>query len=220
MMFEPLKPERKIMIERTLQAFCKSGLLPRPSIDPEPIRKLYGEKNYVGMVRFIQKQMNLKDVAVTLGKVKSGGPAETALAWIKMPPPIPIFGSQEFKKWGVTLFIYYDCLNKRPFEMIAGAISHEFSHVVLHSTRDALRESEEATDLFAMTSGYHELYLRAFEISNKLKNSYRKSPYESFSEYFKRVCEIWSGTKYEIATYLTTAEVEFAHQWIVSRLKK
>ncbi len=130
----------------------------RMSIPEEVLIAQYKQRNYVDMVRTIREMMNL-DMKVTLGIVSSGGP--NAPAWILLPSPMPAFGTSDFRRTSVTLFLRKNFLDTGGFEEIVCAIAHEFSHVVLNAVNHPLREHEEAVDLTAMMLGFRDFYLTA-----------------------------------------------------------
>jgi hypothetical protein len=207
------------MIDRYLNELCKSfGGKPKPPVAEEALRKMHAKKDYLGMISFVQNNLNLNDIKVVPKRVLSGGP-EKAVAWVELPPNMPLYGMPDFKGFEVPLRIRDEYINHQPFESVVSTIAHEFCHIVLRSTRNSLDKSEVATDLAAMTLGYHEFFLRGLEKMNARENSLMKMREESVMEYMKRLSELASGIRYDFKTYLTLQEVHYAHTWIKKRLK-
>jgi hypothetical protein len=114
------------------------------------------------MVRLIRRTMNL-DVKLMVAWVNSGGPkgSEQAPAWVQMPERMPFYGTPEFKKLTLKVFVRKSFLEHNSYAHATIAIAHELSHVVLDSIRHPLRKEEKAVDLTAMLLGFSYLYRRA-----------------------------------------------------------
>jgi len=76
-----------------------------------------------------------------------------------MPARMPPFGSAEFKRTKVTMFLRKQFVTAGTYQMLAAAVAHELSHVVLNSIGHPLRTEEEAVDLTAMILGYRDIYV-------------------------------------------------------------
>jgi hypothetical protein len=134
-----------------------------PPISVRKLKALHAARDYDGMVRFIRSAMNL-DVRLLIGWVNSGGPNQ-APAWVEMPQEMPYYGTPEFKKLSIKMFIRKEFLENR-YDKVAIAIAHELSHVVLDSIHHPLRKEEKVVDLTAMLLGFSRLYMRAAHTSN------------------------------------------------------
>jgi hypothetical protein len=75
------------------------------------------------------------DVKLIVGWVNSGGPngTEAAPAWVEMPERMPSYGTPEFKKLRIKLFIRKSFLAESSYAQAAIIIGHELSHIVLDS---------------------------------------------------------------------------------------
>lgn len=201
------------MLDRYLGEICKFYGGPKKPVVLDPLTKMYDDRNYAGIVKYIKDNLLLRDLKLTLAKVKSGGPPK-ALAWV---PKIYIaYGTKDFKEAEVIISIRKDYLENASLDAIVSTISHELTHLVLDSTFNPLRDSEIATELTAMCLGYHEFFLRDFEAGNRLT----KMKHESILNYLKRAYGLVSKTvTYEKRGYLSTPEIRYAYNWIKKRLK-
>jgi hypothetical protein len=119
------------------------------------LRRLHAEQKFTDLVGAIRKIMNLS-MRLRVGLVNSGG--INAPAWIEKPVPMPMYGTSEFNRTLVTMYLRKSFLAEFRFEAIVCAIAHELAHVVLSSTNHALQYSEEAVDLTAMILGFRDFY--------------------------------------------------------------
>lgn len=133
-----------------------------PPVSVDGLKALHRRRDYEGMVRLIRRTMNL-DVKLKVGWVNSGGPkgSEQAPAWVQMPEIMPFYGTPEFKRLTLTMFIRKSFLECSSYAHATITIAHELSHVVLDSIRHPLRREEKAVDLTAMLLGFGYLYRRA-----------------------------------------------------------
>jgi hypothetical protein len=135
-----------------------------PQVPPVPVdalKALHRQSDYEGMVRLILRAMNL-DVRLVVGWVNSGGPKghEQAPAWVSLADNMPFYGTPEFKKLTLKMFVRKSFLAQSSYAQAAITIAHELSHIVLDSVRHPLRREEKAVDLTAMLLGFSELYRR------------------------------------------------------------
>ena len=84
------------------------------------------------------KQMFCLNNGLRLGLVNKGGP-ENASAWIDIPTNMPMFGTVDFAKTKLTLYVRKTFVAKASFYSLCCAISHELSHVVIESLRHRLK---------------------------------------------------------------------------------
>jgi hypothetical protein len=117
------------------------------------------------MVRFIRGHLGV-NLPISFGRVNSGGP-EDAPAWIRLPTPMPLYGSEAYKRLKPTLFMRKNFLEESQFPQVAIAIAHEMCHVLLDSVGHSLHREEEAVDLTAMIRGYGQLYAEAAGIGER-----------------------------------------------------
>jgi len=129
----------------------------RPQADRAALFALYEQKDFSGMMRHVRKELNL-DMQLRIGFVNSGGPTH-APAWVHLPEPMPMYGSQAFKATKITVYLRKAFLEEAPFQVIVCAMAHELSHVVLDSMGHILRRQEEAVDLTAMILGFRDFFL-------------------------------------------------------------
>ena len=129
---------------------------PREPIDERPLRALYQNSNFVGMLDHIRKSMRL-DVRLRIGYVNSGGPAHAA-AWVTLPAPMPLYGTKEFRQSRFDVYIRKSEILQSPFEIVVALMAHELSHILLDAIYHPLRRQEVAVDLTAMILGYDRFF--------------------------------------------------------------
>jgi hypothetical protein len=128
-----------------------------PPVETATMRMYFAEQKYTELVGEIKKSMNL-DMQLRVGYVSSGGPSD-APAWIMIPNQMPPFGTERFKELQLTMYLRKEFVQEMPFEVVATAIAHELSHVVLEATGHPMRKFEQMVDLTAMVLGYAEIYV-------------------------------------------------------------
>jgi hypothetical protein len=121
------------------------------------LRSAYSTKEFNGLVGCMLDQFHL-DMRMRIGRV-SVPHASGSQIWISMPAILPIYGSGEFRKVLVTLYVYRTYLLEEPLESIIAAVAHECSHVVLNAINHPLRSYEKVVDLTGMFFGYSEYFL-------------------------------------------------------------
>lgn len=129
----------------------------RGQADRAELLALHERKDYAGMIRLVRAAMYL-DMPLRIGYVNSGGRA-TAPAWVRLPVPMPMYGTAAFRATKITVYLRKSFLDEVPFSGIVCAMAHELSHVVLESMSHPLREYEEAVDLTAMILGFRDIFL-------------------------------------------------------------
>jgi hypothetical protein len=128
-----------------------------PPISVRSLKSLHRAKDFEGMVAFIKTAMKM-DAKLRIGWVNSGGPVGSP-AWINLPKLMPIYGTDDFRRLTLTMFLRKSFLESSSYERIAMAIAHELSHVILEAVRHPLRHYEKAVDLTAMLLGFRRLYV-------------------------------------------------------------
>jgi hypothetical protein len=189
------KPIRTEMIQSYI-AQLRTSLGEVQPVGEDRLRELFGKQDYTGMVKLIRDHMRL-DLRVRVGLVNEGGP-EGAPAWVSAPKPMPRFGTAEFQRTLVTVYLRKSFVRSHYFEEVAIAIAHELSHIVLFGIGHSLQECEEAVDLTAMLLGYRDLYVAG---------SYTKIYQSTF---WQRLVEGVERHTYRTVGYLTPEEVRYA----------
>jgi predicted SprT family Zn-dependent metalloprotease len=72
-----------------------------------------------------------------------------AAAWVSRPQEMPYYGTPEFKKIKVDMFIRKSFAKTETYDRFAMVVAHEFSHIVLDSINHPLRHEEKAHILLA-----------------------------------------------------------------------
>src|SRR5258708_1966580 len=96
--------------------------------DPELVT-LHRQGDYPGMVRQIRNSMKMS-LNIRLGIVRRDDEGPDAPAWINVPSKMPMYGTQDFNRARITIYIRRSFLIDAPFQTIVMAISHELSHIV------------------------------------------------------------------------------------------
>jgi hypothetical protein len=132
---------------------------------------------------------------------------------------MPNYGTPEFKKIKVDMFIRRPFAESEPYDRFAMAVAHEFSHVVLESINHSLRDDEKAVDLTAMMLGFSHLYRRAAHTVDWIgpnQFEHRTLGYLSESE-LKEACRILLPRKLR-AKYATLTALSRAGQRTLNAL--
>jgi hypothetical protein len=152
----------------------------KPPVETSELFALFIKRDLTGLVRVVKVGLGL-DLKMRVGLVNSGGnPASPA--WIRMPNPMPPYGTKAFKNVVATLYIRKEFFGDYNFESIVCAIAHEMSHVILEATGHPLSDNEKAVDLTAMLSGFAELYVRGITYHDFGESRTYKVGYLSASE--------------------------------------
>jgi hypothetical protein len=133
----------------------------RPQADREELLALYLQKDFTSMLRTVRNSLGL-DMPLQVGYVNSGGP--NAPAWVRLPEPMPVYGTHAFKTTKLTVYLRKTFLVDMPFAGVVHAMAHELSHVILDSIGHSLRRQEEAVDLTAMVLGYRDIFLEETQV--------------------------------------------------------
>ena len=132
-----------------------------PPIFTEDLKYLHETQDHKGMVRLIKRAMNIADVTVEVFWVPPGaannGEHRDSPAWIELPSEMPTYGTKSFKELTIKMFFRKEFF-EQAYDQAAVTVAHEFSHVVLESTRSPLQNCERAVDLTAMLLGFSRLY--------------------------------------------------------------
>jgi hypothetical protein len=196
------KPMRAEMIQAYI-AQLRASLSGVKPVSEGRLRELFGRQDYTGMVKVIRDDMRL-DLRVRVGLVNDGGPVD-APAWVSAPKPMPRFGTAEFQRTLVTVFLRKSFVSTHYFEEVAIAIAHELSHIVLFAIGHALQECEEAVDLTAMLLGYRDLY-----VAGSFREVRPVSFWERLDLFFERRLTGVERRTYRTFGYLTPEEVRYA----------
>ena len=148
---------RKALIDSHIRILCQSLGKVRSPVDDVSLERDYRCHDYARMAGSVKRILKI-ETRVRLGLANSGGPAQ-APAWIEYPMPTPMFGSSSFNAMSVTVYLRKSFLKHAPFETIVIGLAHEFCHLVLDSTGNPLRRSEEAVDLTAMLLGFRDFFV-------------------------------------------------------------
>lgn len=128
-----------------------------PPIPVQEIKAMHRKRDLGGVVKLIRNTMN---VSVRLAVHWTDQVRGNAPAWVLLPEKMPYYGTPEFAKIRIDMFIRRSFAEARPCNEFAMAVAHEFSHVILDSIHHPLRKEEKAVDLTAMILGFSYLYRR------------------------------------------------------------
>ena len=146
---------RKGLIDRHLTQLTRA-LHVVPSVQPEPLQKLWKAREFTPLVRKMMGIMHLP-IKMTVCYVNREG-FEKASAWITIPPNFPFYMSQAFKDLHLTMYIRCSYIAQAPSESFIATVAHELSHVVLASIGHELTLDEEAVDLTGMILGFSDFF--------------------------------------------------------------
>ena len=68
----------------------------RAPVETRELRRLFAAEDFAGLVGAIKSSFAL-EVRMELGRVHSGG-CPTAPAWISLPKPMPLYGTEAFRR--------------------------------------------------------------------------------------------------------------------------
>ena len=148
------------MSEIDVKAYIDQLRQALPYVSPIPVQQIkamHRKRDLGRIVKLVRNTMNV-NVRLTLhwtDQVRGDAPA-----WVLLPEKMPYYGTPEFAKIGVHMFIRKSFAEARPYNEFAMAIVHEFLHVVLDSIHHPLRREEKTVDLTAMILGFSYLYRR------------------------------------------------------------
>jgi predicted SprT family Zn-dependent metalloprotease len=111
---------------------------------------LFGE-----CVKEIKDKMRISCILNVLTYEDHVFPDKGAAASITTSDNIPIYGTKSFDNYRLTLNLTKSL--RKNYHRFVYCVAHEMSHVVLYSTRQDLRYSEVATDLFVMVCGFENI---------------------------------------------------------------
>lgn len=186
---------------------------PREPIDERPLRALYADSNFAGMLDHIRKSMRL-DVGLRIGYVNSGGPAHAA-AWVSLPAPMPQYGTREFKQSKFDVYIRKSVILQSPFEIVVALMAHELSHILLDAIHHPLRRQEAAVDLTAMILGYDRFFSVVYTIAEEVP---RADILARVYKWFvgRELTDIEVSYQMHTSGYMSAEEIGFAQSLIRS----
>ena len=194
----------------------------RRTVDTAALRRLHAQRDFAGILRWIKNAMRL-DLRLGMLIVDANGAApkptlNAAPMWIEMPHPMPRYGTDAFRNTRAIVNVRRDFLDSSPFTWIVTGFAHELSHVVLASAGHRLQDDEKAVDLTAMVLGY-EAFVADAEVTKHhglLSSALLALLMLPLGVLF------WKGgsTETQRVGYLTTAEAQFAQQYLAQRIGK
>lgn len=103
----------------------------------------------------------------TTGMVLNQGSYSSEIgAQIHIPSNIPWYKTDSMNNFPITINVPLEALHMG-YHFLMTQLSHEFSHVYLHSRRDPQKDSEWATDLCALMMGFTSLWYRGRKHSSR-----------------------------------------------------
>jgi hypothetical protein len=98
-----------------------------PPIALQKIKAMHRKRDLGGIVKLVRKTMNV-NARLTLHWTDQARGDEPA--WVLLPEKMPYYGTPEFAKIGIDLFIRRSFAEDRPYHQFAMAVAHEFSHII------------------------------------------------------------------------------------------
>lgn len=90
-------------------------------------------------------------------------------AQIQIPGNLPWYKTEAMKNFPIDITVPPEVLT-RGYEYVTTLLSHEFSHIYLHSRRDPQKDSEWATDLCALMMGFGQFWIGGRTRCERTKN--------------------------------------------------
>lgn len=103
-------------------------------------------------------------------------------AQIHIPGNLPWYKTDAMKNFPINITVPPQALSQGHYFLLT-QLSHEFSHIYLHSRRDPQKESEWATDLCALMMGFTPLWLLGRKHVSKQVNSNQTITYTQTQGY-------------------------------------
>lgn len=117
----------------------------------------------------------------TTGMVRNEGGATSGIgAQIHIPADLPWYKTDAMKNFPIKVTIPPEAFELGHFYLMT-QLSHEFSHIYLHSRRDPQKESEWATDLCALMMGFTPLWQKGR--TRRTNNFIHTQGYLSYGEF-------------------------------------
>lgn len=150
---------------------------------------------YAECVLEIMRKMGLNNTVKVTCYSDEKFPRKQAAAFVNLPTNnMPPLNSIAFQNLRIPICIKKSITNK--YETFVYVVAHELSHIVLHGTNHSLKESEVATDLFVLISGFGwimEEGIRVWKSDNYYKN-YGYLKYHEFVYAKEYLAKIKSNT--------------------------
>lgn len=199
-------------IPRMLESLQRSLGPTRSPANRQVLRALWDKKDYPTLLGAVARHMHV-DLPLAMRLCAKKGPGG-APAWVSMPVPMPIYGTQAYCKQKIIVSVHRTFLAQAPFDTLVFALAHECAHIILDGIQHLLKREERAVDLAAMMLGfaefaadghrYHEI-IRYTEEDRSLRARVRYFLTGTISK--KTVTSLGQG--YKIG-YLTSEEVQQA----------
>ncbi len=138
-----------------------------PPVNETALKIEFDHHLYAECVLEIMRKMGLPNKVKVTCYSDAKYPDPTSAARIQLSLPMPRFGSQKFNSMKVPVEIKESVKNN--FHGFVTAITHELSHVVMHSTNHELQNSEIATDLCAVVFGFSSYMIKGKRIITNKK---------------------------------------------------
>jgi len=146
----------------------------KDAIDVDQLNNLLVNNKIKEVVETIGKQLGLPvsfnvqlsdkfETSQLAKKYKSG--VESITAQVLIPGNLPFYGTKELVNYPITVKISGNCFQQpESFFMV---LSHELSHVLLHSIRSKEKDNEIYTDISAMMLGFVSVYDKGRKVSKE-----------------------------------------------------
>lgn len=175
----------------------------RDPVAKTELQKLFKARQFKALVSCVRQLMQLEELRLTLGWVNSGGP-NNAPAWVRIPVPMPLYGTNAFQSTKITIHIRKSFLEEWSFEGVVAGIAHELSHVLLASLKSPYWNDEMATDLTAMHLGFRKYFVEGSVYAHTAPRTFMKILSDL----------LWgssrSAVRINTVGYLTQAEYRYA----------
>ena len=160
----------KLYIEHALTEFENKFGIKKPITD-KGLFIQFSNHLYSECVLEIMQKMGLSNKVKVTCYADYKFPKSNCAAFVSLPiNNMPLWGSKAFTNTVIPISIRKSLTEK--YESFVYAVAHELSHIVLHSTKNSLKDSEIATDLFVMACGFDSImengrYFRDYKNTTK-----------------------------------------------------
>jgi hypothetical protein len=150
------------IVEELLQTFPL-----KPAINDSLIKKHFDDRNFALCKSEIQKKMGIECQVKLISYEDDKFPGrERTNGFVTIPNNIPLIATEQFRNFRFEITIKKS--TKIKYETFVYTLAHEMSHILLHSIKHRLKDSEEATDILPMLLGFSNIMKNGIIIENKI----------------------------------------------------
>jgi hypothetical protein len=138
-----------------------------PTINEAGLRIQFEHNLYAECVLSVMRYFKLNNKVKVVCYADHLYPCKDSFAKVHLPCFVPIYGTDQFNRLKITVEMRET--GKKHFYAFIRSLSHELAHIILHSTRHDLHQSEIATELCTLVFGFSD-FMRKGSIYKIVKN--------------------------------------------------